>query len=55
MPNITIDKAKKTYTVDIGKCIFCGLCEQVCPTGAIKLGKKYELASTKKDYMVKRI
>jgi formate hydrogenlyase subunit 6/NADH:ubiquinone oxidoreductase subunit I len=43
---ITINKEKKEWTVDIGKCIFCGRCEDVCPTKpkSVFLGKKYENA-----------
>ncbi len=29
---ITINKEAKTWTIDVGKCIFCGRCHDVCPT-----------------------
>ena len=29
---ITINKAEKTWSIDVGKCIFCGRCHDVCPT-----------------------
>jgi len=29
---ITIDREKKTWSVNIGRCIFCGRCYDVCPT-----------------------
>jgi NADH-quinone oxidoreductase subunit I len=54
---IEIEKAKdddgksypKNYTIDLNKCIFCGNCVQYCPFGAIKMTKKYELASSEKS------
>ena len=33
----------------LGRCIFCGRCEEVCPTAAIKLSQEYELAVWKKE------
>lgn len=39
----------KNYTIDLGKCIFCGNCVQYCPFDAIKMTKKYELADEKKS------
>jgi NADH-quinone oxidoreductase subunit I len=26
------------------RCIFCGFCEEACPTGAVVLGHEFELA-----------
>jgi len=34
------------------RCIFCGFCEEACPTGAIVLGREYELASFTRDTMI---
>ena len=41
---IAINREKKEWRVDIGKCIYCGRCEDVCPTKpkSVKLGKRYE-------------
>ncbi|MCK4927902.1 MAG: 4Fe-4S binding protein, partial [Candidatus Aenigmarchaeota archaeon] len=34
--------------------IFCGRCEDVCPTKCLRLGNDYELASHKKeDFVIK--
>ncbi len=26
------------------RCIFCGMCEEACPTGAVVLGNEFEMA-----------
>lgn len=39
----------KNYSIDLGKCIFCGNCVQYCPFDAIKMTKNYELADEKKS------
>lgn len=37
------------WEFNLGRCIFCGRCEEVCPTAAIKLSQEYELAVWKKE------
>jgi formate hydrogenlyase subunit 6/NADH:ubiquinone oxidoreductase subunit I len=37
-PARVIDK----FNIDIGKCMFCGLCTEVCPTGAIHFTREFE-------------
>ncbi|MFH1229985.1 MAG: NADH-quinone oxidoreductase subunit I [Planctomycetota bacterium] len=32
------------FEIDISKCIFCGLCTEGCPTGAIYMSHDYELS-----------
>ena len=34
-----------TWTVDAGRCVFCGACETACPRDAIHLGPRFELAA----------
>lgn len=38
--------------IDLGKCIFCYQCEDVCPRGAIKRGREYELASWNRSEVI---
>ena len=35
--------------VDIGRCLFCGLCAEVCPTVALHMTTEYELANSDRD------
>jgi len=41
-------------TIDLGKCIFCYQCEEVCPRGAIKRGIDYELATWRREDLIKK-
>ncbi len=40
------DRVPKVWDVDLARCLFCGYCEDACPTTAIRLGREYEVAST---------
>jgi len=37
------------FTLDAGACMFCGLCEDTCPTHAIVLTRFYETATPNRD------
>jgi NADH-quinone oxidoreductase subunit I len=37
-------KALTTYTFDISRCMFCGLCEDACPTPCLELTQDFELS-----------
>jgi NADH-quinone oxidoreductase subunit I len=38
------ERYASTYEINMLRCIFCGYCEDACPTEAIVLGKDYELS-----------
>ncbi len=40
------------FVINTGLCMFCGLCEEVCPVGAIKMSKEYELADFSRDSLI---
>jgi len=38
-----------SFDLDLSRCIFCGLCEEVCPEAAIVMTRHYELATYDKS------
>ncbi len=40
------ERYASTYEINYLRCIFCGYCEDACPTEAIVLGDQYELSFT---------
>jgi len=51
-PEGAIDPSTKT--IDLGKCLFCTDCTQLCPTGAITFTGDYRLATRKKEHLLLR-
>ncbi|MDD4872519.1 MAG: hydrogenase [Kiritimatiellae bacterium] len=43
---------KGGISLDMGKCLFCGVCRDKCPSGTICFGRKHQLAATKRDDLV---
>jgi formate hydrogenlyase subunit 6/NADH:ubiquinone oxidoreductase subunit I len=43
------NKGEKKLILSYCGCIFCGRCEEVCSSGAIRLTQEYEMASRTKD------
>jgi NADH-quinone oxidoreductase subunit I len=43
-PN-TRRKELTTFTYDLSRCMFCGLCEDACPTDALELTQDFEMVS----------
>ncbi|RIK41916.1 MAG: hypothetical protein DCC58_11815 [Chloroflexi bacterium] len=44
-----------TWTLDDRRCVFCGLCSEACPTGALSLSNEYELAARKPEDLLTRV
>ncbi len=38
--------------LDLGRCLFCGACERVCPSGTIKFSQDYRLSTGKREHLV---
>ncbi len=45
-------KKLTTYTVDLSRCMFCGLCEDACSTDAIELTQDFEFALYSREGLV---
>ncbi len=41
----TKHKVLTTFTYDLSRCLFCGLCEDACPVDALELTQDFEMAS----------
>ena len=41
----TKHKVLTTFTYDLSRCMFCGLCEDACPVDALELTQDFEMAS----------
>lgn len=51
-PNVGEDYALRTFDIDIGRCMQCGLCVEACPFDALYMGSGFEMASFSRDSMV---
>ncbi|MHB1459162.1 MAG: NuoI/complex I 23 kDa subunit family protein [Armatimonadota bacterium] len=40
------------FQMKIAYCMFCGLCEEICPVNAIRMSKEYELAEFTREAML---
>ena len=40
------------FTIDIGRCIFCGNCTEACPQNCLIMTDKYELADFSRELLV---
>ena len=43
-------KKVASYSINLGRCVYCGLCADVCPEIAITHGGEYEFASDQRAY-----
>ena len=47
-----MEKRPKSFDIDMIRCIYCGLCEEVCPEQAIFLKKEYSIAGYTRQEMI---
>jgi len=47
------DRISKSWDWNSTRCLYCGYCEDACPTTAVRLGRDYELAFFSLDDAVK--
>ena len=40
------------FQINMLRCIYCGYCEEACPTGAIILSNEYELSATSRESLI---
>jgi NADH-quinone oxidoreductase subunit I len=50
-PN-TKHKVLTTFTYDLSRCLFCGLCEDACPVDALELTQDFEMASYSREGLI---
>ena len=47
------ERYAKVYEVNLLRCVFCGDCEEACPTEAIVLGQEFAMASyNRRDFIL---
>ncbi len=51
-PQATPQRVISKFNIDIGKCMFCGLCTEVCPTGAIHFTREFEGSTPNLDDLI---
>ncbi len=40
------------FTYDLSRCMFCGLCEDACPTDALELTQDFEMANYSREGLI---
>lgn len=52
-PTAAIHVTSERLSIDLGLCIFCGECARACPHQAITMSKEFELASKRREGLVR--
>jgi NADH-quinone oxidoreductase subunit I len=47
-----VEKRPEEFDIDMTRCIYCGLCEEVCPEQAIYLRKDYSITGLSRAEMI---
>lgn len=47
-----LDAGEGTMRIDLGRCVFCGVCESACDTGAVRFGSDHRLAARSPEALV---
>ena len=47
-----MEKRPEVFDIDMIRCIYCGMCEEVCPEQAIFLRKDYAITGLSREEMV---
>jgi Ni,Fe-hydrogenase III small subunit len=50
---MVMDKAANDIGINYDECVFCTLCEEVCPAGAVKMTDNFELAEKSRNSLRK--
>jgi NADH-quinone oxidoreductase subunit I len=52
-PDPNIEKRPKSFTIDLGKCVYCGFCVEACPEDAIRMDTKIvDIAAYSREGMI---
>jgi NADH-quinone oxidoreductase subunit I len=52
-PNSPGERYASVYEINLLRCVFCGDCEEACPTEAIVLGHEFAMASyNRRDFIL---
>ena len=46
------ERYAEIYEIDLLRCMFCGYCEEACPTGAIVMHREFALADYSRESML---
>ena len=51
-PDPNVEKAPKSFDINLGKCVYCGYCVEACPEDAIRMDtQRHDIAAYSRDGM----